>query len=87
MSAVLRYEGNNPSVEVIGYGHFAPGDEKQVDEKTALDFEQQPCVDEGWVVVRDGKRSKGVKAAEDELKDESQAESPRGPGRPRKDND
>jgi hypothetical protein len=83
---VLRYEGTHPNVEVVGYGHFGPGDEKNVDEKTACDFEQQPCADEGWVVVREeSKRSK--KAAETESNDDSQALSPRGPGRPRNHND
>jgi hypothetical protein len=82
MGAILRYEGKVPVVEVQGYGHFSPGDEKTVDEKTAGEFEQQPCVDEGWVVERDGKKTR---AAEDnESTDASNTPTPRGPGRVRK---
>lgn len=83
MAATLRYEGTTPKVEVPGYGHFAPGDEKQVDEKTAGEFEQQPCADEGWVVERSGAKKKAA-AEEDESIDASDTRSPRGPGRSRK---
>ena len=79
MGAILRYEGPLPSAEVVGYGHFAPGDEKSVDEKTALDFEAQPCVDEGWVVERDGNGKKKKTASDDETNEPSTDLSVRGP--------
>jgi hypothetical protein len=51
--ASMRYEGSSEKVAVSGYGHFRPGEEKQIDDLTAELFTDQRCIDEGWVVTPD----------------------------------
>lgn len=51
--ARLKYEGPLPVVEVQGFGHFSPGDSKEVDRVTAGAFTDPRCVAEGWVVEFD----------------------------------
>jgi hypothetical protein len=47
---LLKYNGTSELIQVYGYGHFKPGDEKEVDEMTAALFGDQRCVDEGFEV-------------------------------------
>jgi hypothetical protein len=82
---MLKYDGPLPRVEVGGYGHFAPGDEKSVDTKTAIDFDCQPCMDEGWSVTFEGNEKRAT-SADTETIEPARNDAPRGP-RTRKDND
>lgn len=50
---LLKYLGPCPLVEVSGFGHFTPGDEKFVDVMTAASFSDPRCAAEGWVVSPD----------------------------------
>jgi hypothetical protein len=59
--ALLKYVGTSELIQVYGYGHFKPGDEKEVDDMTAAIFSDQRCVDEGFEVTlspaaKDGER-------------------------------
>jgi hypothetical protein len=85
MSASLKYTGKVPSVEVTGYGHFAPGEEKIVDESTAREFEQPACQAEGWVVTRTTDSKK--KTADTASTDSAYDPSPRGQRTSRTNND
>jgi hypothetical protein len=76
--ARLKYTGNCPSVEVGGHGHFAPGEEKEVDMKTALDMDQPHPKSEGWEVTYEAGERKKV-AEDDETSTSAQDRSPRGP--------
>jgi hypothetical protein len=78
MSAILRYDGPLPQVEVGGYGHFAPGEEKSVDDFTAAQFDCDPCRDEGWSVTFGGE-SRTRKSAESETTKPAVDLSARGP--------
>ncbi len=49
----LRYSGPVPRVTVTGFGHFSPGDEKDVDYLTAGAFRDERCAAEGWEVIDD----------------------------------
>jgi hypothetical protein len=49
----LKYVGPLPRVEVSGFGHFVPGEEKVVDLMTAQNFSELACAAEGWVVTFD----------------------------------
>jgi hypothetical protein len=51
---LLKYTGASELIMVHGYGHFKPGDEKEVDEFTAAIFSDQRCVDEGFEVSTGG---------------------------------
>jgi hypothetical protein len=74
----LKYDGKLPSAEVVGYGHFVPGEEKTVDIKTANDFDCAPCKEEGWTVTFDtGKKSKS--ADTENTTEPARDASPRGP--------
>lgn len=86
----LKYEGELPQVEVAGYGHFTPGDEKTVDLKTALDFDQEHPRREGWIVTLDADDHRNNRRAETENDDATagaKEESPRGPRTRRNQND
>ena len=62
----LKYNGSLPQAEVVGYGHFAPGDEKAIDTKTAIEFDCDPCKEEGWeVTFEHGKKSKSADTEND----------------------
>lgn len=83
---LLKYTGNTPSVEVGGFGHFAPGDEKTVDVKTALDMDQPHPKSEGWEVTWEkGERPKGAEV--DETIAPVSDPSPRGPRTSRNESD
>lgn len=84
--ATLKYDGPLPVAEVVGYGHFSPGDEKQVDARTALEFDCDPCMTEGWSVTHDsGKKTHS--ADTEEIAASAKDESPRGPRQSRNNND
>lgn len=55
--ATVTYNGKLPRVELVGYGHFAPGDSKAVDDLTAAQMDNDLCKEEGWSVDGDGKSS------------------------------
>jgi hypothetical protein len=76
MADKLKYNGQLPRVEVSGYGHFVPGEEKVVDHGTAIQFNDEPCKKEGWEVTFDESRKK--KNADSEPEKSTEA-SPRGP--------
>jgi hypothetical protein len=78
MSATLKYDGPLPNVEVVGYGHFAPGDSKVVDDLTAASFDCDPCLEEGWTVELSEGRKKKQSADIENTKPMSD-QSPRGP--------
>lgn len=73
---LLKYSGPLPLVEVGGYGHFSPGEEKTVDERTATDFDCPSCEKEGWTVTFDGKSKR---ADTESTTAPAKDESPRGP--------
>lgn len=84
----LKYNGPLPQAEVVGYGHFAPGEEKSIDTKTAIEFDCDPCKDEGWeVAFEEGNKPKGADIETDNAP--VREDSPRGPRHTtlRKDND
>lgn len=83
---MLKYDGTTPSVEVVGYGHFAPGEEKQVDVKTATDFDCDSCKEEGWTVTFEAGKKNRNADTENTIEPAVDA-SPRGPRQTRKDND
>lgn len=49
----IKYTGAVMGVQVFGFGHFNPGDEKEVDHVTAGAFRDPRCKTEGWVVIED----------------------------------
>jgi hypothetical protein len=53
----IRYEGPCPRVEIVGYGHFSPGDEKAIDTITGYNYLCPACVEAGWVVIPDAATS------------------------------
>lgn len=54
----ITYNGTLPKIELGGYGHFAPGDSKTIDELTAAGMDNDTCAAEGWVVETEGKKTK-----------------------------
>lgn len=63
--AKVTYNGKLPSIQLVNYGHFAPGDTKTVDEFTALQLDNDLCRGEGWTVELDHSR-KTRKSADSE---------------------
>jgi hypothetical protein len=56
---VVTYNGKVPSIELVNYGHFSPGDSKTVDDLTAAGMDNELCKAEGWSVdYGDEKRSR-----------------------------
>jgi hypothetical protein len=60
MSATLKYDGLLPKAELVGFGHFAPGEEKTIDDYTAVQMDCETCKAEGWTVTFDEKRKKSA---------------------------
>ena len=79
MSGTLKYDGALPQVEVGGYGHFAPGDEKTVDDLTAAQFDCESCKIEGWSVTYSDADKRKKKSADTETDKPAADLSPRGP--------
>jgi hypothetical protein len=78
MGATLNYDGPLPVAEVVGYGHFSPGEEKTIDDVTAAQFDCEPCQREGWTVeYTDSKKKR--KSADQETVTPARDDSPRGP--------
>lgn len=76
---LLKYSGSLPKVEVGGYGHFAPGEEKTVDDRTAIEFDCPPCAAEGWSVTFEDGKKKASHADTEATITPAKDESPRGP--------
>ena len=55
-TATLTYKGTVPEIGVSGYGHFHPDESKVVDYSTAVQFDCEPCKNEGWEVSFSSKK-------------------------------
>lgn len=58
MMPTITYNGKSPRIELVGFGHFAPGDKKQIDDLTAAAMSDDAAKAEGWSVELGDKKTK-----------------------------